>query len=263
MNVPVYKYQGAGNDFVLCDNRSGGMQLSQPQIAWICNRHFGVGADGLMLLETASDADFRMVYFNADGKESTMCGNGGRCITAFAARLGVISTHAKFRAIDGLHEAEILPDGLVALQMHDVDTIETMAGGAYVLNTGSPHYVVLMEDITGIDAVNIGRSVRYAEPFVSQGGVNVNLAQRTHSGLIVRTYERGVEDETLSCGTGVVASAIALTETVGPHDVIVKTKGGVLRVLFQRVNAQRVQDVKLIGPAVRVFDTIVDVPATD
>ncbi len=254
MNIPFYKYQGTGNDFILMDNRKGELSmLSRSHIAALCHRRFGIGADGLMLLESAPDVDFRMVYYNADGGESTMCGNGGRCIVAFASHLGIIKNEAKFIAIDGAHLAGINEDGTVSLQMQDVSSI-THHTGSSVLDTGSPHFIQWVEDAALANVFADGRSIRNEARF-SPAGINVNFVQRIAlNRLYVRTYERGVEDETMSCGTGVTAAAIAATgKDTGHFNTAIETPGGHLNVSFIKNASDTATEVWLTGPATPVF----------
>lgn len=247
------KYQGTGNDFVLIDNRDAIYQLSTKDIAHLCHRRLGIGADGLMLLEHADGYDFRMVYYNADGNESTMCGNGGRCITAFAHKLGIITDRAHFVAIDGPHHATLDADGTVHLHMQDVPNI-TPEEGYTVLNTGSPHHVQWVKDVQEVDVAGLGRSIRHHERY-APGGTNVNFAMVKDGQLSVRTYERGVEDETLSCGTGVTAAAIASTCTsTGTYILPVNTPGGKLSVSFFKDTPSSARNVILSGPAILVFE---------
>ncbi len=253
MLIHFYKYQGTGNDFILIDNRDNTLALMPRQIAFLCNRKLGIGADGLMLLENAVGFDFRMVYFNSDGNESTMCGNGGRCITAFAKRLGIVTNDVLFIATDGQHHATIHDDGNVSLQMQDVD--EVIHGDSFVqLNTGSPHYIKFVEDIISVDVVTEGRRIRNLIQYQPKG-INVNFVQTTTDGMSVRTYERGVEDETLSCGTGVTAAAIALNagNIDGMYIVPILTPGGKLSVSYKKKNNEYHQ-VILKGMATYVFD---------
>ena len=196
MQISFDKYQGTGNDFILIDNRKMEIQLSVEQIAFLCHRKFGIGADGLMLLELEPGLKFKMVYFNSDGKESSMCGNGGRCITAFAKKLGIITDSAKFLAIDWVHEATINEQNYVSLKMNDVKSVESGADFFY-LNTGSPHYVKMVEGVKNYNVFEEGKKIRNSERFLTEG-TNVNFIEKTDDGVFVRTYERGVEGETLS-----------------------------------------------------------------
>ncbi|MES2703853.1 MAG: diaminopimelate epimerase [Bacteroidota bacterium] len=247
-----YKYQGTGNDFILLDNREGNISLTNPQVAFLCNRHFGIGADGLMLLELAEGYDFKMVYYNSNGRESTMCGNGGRCMAAFAQYLGIIQTETNFIAIDGAHKATIADNGRVNLHMVDVPTM-TIEPEYTIINTGSPHYVLWVEHVQQTDVYNRGKSIRYNDAF-KPGGVNVNFVQQGNDQLIVRTYERGVEDETLSCGTGVTAAAIAsVGRLTGTYTIPVETPGGHLEVSFVKTTPFSAHEVVLTGPAKFVF----------
>ncbi|MGB1308417.1 MAG: diaminopimelate epimerase [Oceanihabitans sp.] len=248
-----YKYQGTGNDFVIIDNRRNGFNKRDSQhIAFLCDRRFGIGADGLILLENHDAADFKMIYFNADGNESSMCGNGGRCIVAFAKYLGIIKDRATFEAIDGMHEAIIEAD-LVKLKMQDVNQIEKHKNHVF-LNTGSPHHVQLEQNLKSLDIQTEGAKIRYGSPYF-EAGSNVNFVSKANSTTFsVRTYERGVEDETLSCGTGVTAVALAM-HFIGETEknlITLKTKGGDLQVAFQK-NKDWYQDIWLIGPATLVF----------
>lgn len=253
MTLHFYKYQGTGNDFVLIDNRAGSIKLSKEQVAHLCDRRFGIGADGLMLLENVDSYDFKMVYYNADGNESTMCGNGGRCIAAFAKKLGIITDSAKFLAIDGAHNASIKPDNIVSLSMQEVTSIE-QHDSYIVLDTGSPHYVTFVKDIHTIDVTQEGRNIRNQEAFKKEG-INVNFVEPDFLGINVRTYERGVEDETYSCGTGVTAAAIAFApQKAGHFSVDITTKGGKLSVSMVKENANHIKNIALKGPATFVFE---------
>ncbi|MEN9444374.1 MAG: hypothetical protein RIS47_1264 [Bacteroidota bacterium] len=254
MNLAFSKYQGAGNDFILVDNRKKVLtNATTEQIAKLCDRRFGIGADGLMLLEEAEGYDFRMIYYNSDGREGSMCGNGGRCITAFAAAVGAISAQTTFIATDGPHEAEILADGTVRLKMIDVTQVENIAADCY-LNTGSPHYVRFTDNIHTLNVYAEGRSVRYNERFAAIG-TNVNFVSQKANLLEVATYERGVEDETLACGTGVVAASMAAclasNGTLTAFDI--RTKGGKLHVDFAYHAPAHFTNVWLQGPAEFVF----------
>lgn len=253
MKLHFHKYHGTGNDFILLDNRGGNINLSRGEVAWLCHRRFGIGADGLMLLETAPDADFRMVYYNSDGGESTMCGNGGRCIVAFAHALGIIDNSTRFIAIDGPHHAQI-DGGIVSLEMKNVAGIQHY-DGYDILDTGSPHYIQWVDDVAAADVFGTGRSIRNEERF-SPGGINVNFVKRTGEDSIhVRTYERGVEDETLSCGTGVTAAAIAASgDRTGTFSYQIQTPGGSLTVAFSKDVPDAAGKVILHGPAAFVFE---------
>jgi len=259
MQVHFFKYQGTGNDFVILDNRKGEISLSKEQVNFLCDRRFGIGADGLMLLNTRGGYDFEMKYYNADGGESTMCGNGGRCLVKFAADCGILRSEYRFIAIDGEHLASIETNGSVALKMNDVKKV-AYDHGNYILNTGSPHYVDLVEDVMHLNVVDRGRQVRYNDTFRKEG-INVNFVQQTEEPdrIIVRTYERGVEDETWSCGTGVTAAALVCYHNEnGYNRVEVKTKGGNLSVEFDRIE-DHYQNIWLIGPAIKVFEGDIDI----
>lgn len=261
MLVHFNKYQGAGNDFVLVDNRNAHLALSESQIKKICDRRFGIGADGLMLLDNHSSLDFQMKYYNSDGRESTMCGNGGRCITAFAKRLGIVEENAHFQAIDAVHESFIDPaSGIVRLKMNDVHEVEAGAGYFY-LNTGSPHFVTFVQDVKNMDVFSEGRKIRYNQRFKAEG-TNVNFVENiSDAHIFVRTYERGVEDETYSCGTGVTASAIstALKSKSGRNSYDISTLGGELKVSFEKVSDQEFKNIWLEGPATFVFEGNIEI----
>ncbi len=253
MTIHFYKYQGTGNDFILIDNRQQIFDKNNvKKIAHLCDRRFGIGADGLILLENHSNHDFKMVYYNADGNESSMCGNGGRCITAFAKFLGIIDKETVFEAIDGIHRAKI-ENGIVELQMQDVDRIELFDNHLF-LDTGSPHHVELVEDVQSYDVKSTGAKIRYGMPY-GQSGANVNfVTQVSDDTFAVRTYERGVEDETLSCGTGVTAVALGMNyhgKTI-KNKVHLNTMGGRLTVVFSRTDGGYT-NIWLIGPATQVF----------
>ncbi len=254
MKIEFHKYEGTGNDFVMIDNRDGFFPKSDVKlIARLCDRRFGVGADGLILLENDPDYDFRMVYFNSDGNESSMCGNGGRCLVAFAKHLGVIDVETNFIATDGPHYATIYEKGIVSLQMKDVDSL-TITPEYVFLDTGSPHHVAIVENVLSTDVKSDGAKVRYSDLY-GQKGSNVNFVEQEQDNIFkVRTYERGVEDETLSCGTGVTAVAIAmraLGKTKG-DTVTLNVPGGKLEVSFFVENGIY-SNVFLKGPATFVY----------
>jgi len=251
--IPFFKYQGTGNDFVMIDNRTGFFRPTTEQIAHICHRRFGIGADGLILLENHPEYDFQMVYYNADGRESSMCGNGGRCIVRFAADLGVIQQHTTFLAIDGPHEA-FIRDGLVHLKMIDVAGINQPEAQAYFLNTGSPHYVAWVQDLAQFPVVTQGSQIRHSASF-QPAGTNVNFVEKKDNQTIaVRTFERGVEDETYSCGTGVTAAALVSYAQGMQPPIVIETLGGRLQVDFVATSAQAFEQIFLIGPAQKVFE---------
>ena len=255
MKIHFQKYQGTGNDFIIIDNRDNHIaQLDTDSIKLLCDRRFGIGADGLMLLNQKAPYDFEMKYFNADGRESSMCGNGGRCLVKFAYSLGIHKSRYHFMAIDGEHEAEIDDNGTVRLKMKDVKKVVEIYGD-YILNTGSPHYVKLVHEVMQCDVVKKGRDIRNSSDFEKEG-INVNFVEQTEPDEItVRTYERGVEDETLSCGTGVTASALVLYHNdVGFNDVTVNTRGGRLTVEYDRMADGSFENIWLCGPADKVFE---------
>jgi len=252
MNIPFYKYQGTGNDFVMIDNRHNAFRKNNTElVATMCDRKFGIGADGLILLEEHPTLDFTMVYYNADGNLSSMCGNGGRCIAHFAKHLGIIDAKAVFEAADGMHEATLHGD-VVSLKMSDVVTIKVSEEYTF-LDTGSPHHVQLVNNLMAFDVRTNGAAIRYNT--YGNEGANVNFVESiSKDTFLVRTYERGVEDETLSCGTGVTAVALALFETgkTLATNVLLKTPGGMLTVRFTKTE-RGYSNVFLEGPAILVF----------
>jgi len=253
MKLTFYKYQGTGNDFIIIDNRQGDILLTTEQVNRLCDRKFGIGADGLMLLNLRDGYDFEMKYYNADGKESSMCGNGGRCLTRFAFDMGIKKEAYQFIAIDGEHTARLVKNNWIELKMKDVSTIEYSSGNS-VLNTGSPHYIKVVKDVMAIDVFKEGKEIRYSKEFEKEG-LNVNFVQKVGKDkIIVRTYERGVEDETLSCGTGVTASAlVAANNDNGFNRIEVKTIGGNLAVEFDKTSETSFKNIWLCGPATFVF----------
>ena len=261
MDLIFYKYQGTGNDFIILDNRNQQYsELVRHDIAWLCDRRFGIGSDGLMLLNTLPGYDFEMKYYNADGRESSMCGNGGRCLTQFANDIGIIQSNYHFMAVDGPHEASMETDGNIALKMSDVHQIR-QENGHFILNTGSPHYVGFENDVMHLDVFKKGREIRYSPKFREEG-INVNFVEQTEhkTKIVVRTYERGVEDETFSCGTGVTACAlVSYHNDNGFNRVDVQTRGGLLSVEYEK-NGDHFTDIWLIGPAVKVFEGRITLP---
>jgi len=258
MTIEFNKYQGTGNDFVLLDNRSGKYtSLTNEQIAFLCHRRFGIGADGLMLLQQREGYDFEMIYFNADGAAGSMCGNGGRCIVLFAHHLGIVKEKAFFIASDGAHEAKISANDYIELKMTDVSGIYT-ENDVTILDTGSPHYVKVVTDLPSFDVDTEGKKIRYNDQY-KEKGINVNFIEPLDKGIAIRTYERGVEAETYSCGTGATAAAISVAKDVaGEQDVHVKTEGGILNIKFEKTEGQRFENIWLCGPAKQVFKGIIE-----
>ncbi|UPT71468.1 MAG: diaminopimelate epimerase [Flavobacterium sp. JAD_PAG50586_2] len=257
MKTTFYKYQGTGNDFIFIDNRENKFpQENTKLIEKFCDRRFGIGADGLILLENDKETDFRMVYYNSDGNQSSMCGNGGRCIVAFAKKLNLISDETTFVATDGKHYATVLENGDISLQMKDVDTIKAESDYVF-LNTGSPHHVMLVDDLDNYDVKNNGAKIRYSDLY-GKAGSNVNFVkQLSDNHFRVRTYERGVEDETLSCGTGATAAAIAMNAIgkTNSHQIELDVEGGTLEVSFDKLADDfKYINVFLKGPATFVYE---------
>jgi diaminopimelate epimerase len=276
--MKLYKYQGAGNDFLIVDNRDGRLQLSQEQVAALCDRRYGIGADGLMLLENSGNHDFRMVYYNSDGSGGMMCGNGGRCIVAFAADKGI--KKYDFEAADGFHTAEILSaEGyvkIVRLKMKNVDSavaydclngVDVPSEG-YFLDTGTRHYVRFVENLDAYDVASEGRAIRYGAVELQPVGANVNFVEPCDGMLKVRTYEKGVEDETYACGTGIVASCLASAkrglrptsvDVAGRWRYDVKAKRDDLSVDFIPAGDILAEDIWLTGPATFVAEIDVNI----
>lgn len=254
MKLTFFKYQGTGNDFVMIDNRTNLFPKNNTKlIEFLCDRKFGIGADGLILLENHERYDFKMVYYNSDGNESSMCGNGGRSLVAFAKQLNIIKTKAEFEAIDGYHFATIDDNDIVSLQMIDVDSIQIEKDYTF-LNTGSPHHIQLVDDLKKVNVKEEGAKIRYSDLY-GKSGCNINFVNQVDDNTFsVRTYERGVEDETLSCGTGVTAVALAMyaNHKTESHKVNLNVEGGKLAVSFKE-NEGKFSDIFLIGPAQFVF----------
>lgn len=252
MQISFSKYQGTGNDFILLDNRNGEFDsISSELIGKLCDRRFGIGADGLIWVREHDKCDFEIRYFNSDGSRS-FCGNGARCAVKFAHSLGLFDSECRFEAIDGEHYAK-LNRGLVELQMSDVQEIET-DGEAFVLDTGSPHYIEFTEDLSAVDIVEKGKKVRYNSTYQVKG-INVNVAEEKSGYISMLTYERGVEDETPSCGTGATAVALAhaLKHNIEGLAIInIKVKGGDLSVRFNRKD-EKFTAVFLVGPGELVY----------
>jgi diaminopimelate epimerase len=257
MNIHFYKYQATGNDFVLIDNRQNQYAFSAEQIKQICDRKFGVGADGIMLIETDPSLDFNLVYYNSDGSQS-LCGNGSRAAVQFASFLAIVNGKTSFNAYDGKHDAELLPSGIVRLRMNDVKTVEQI-GNDFIINTGSPHYLRFVDNVKTLNIVEEGRKIRYSNTYKANG-INVNFIEPLSDNTIfVRTYERGVENETLSCGTGVTAAALAASYKGYTSPVTIKTLGGELAVEFKVGHNPTFFEIFLVGPAAKVFDGVIEI----
>ena len=256
MNLTFYKYQGTGNDFVMIDNRNDSFPKDNISlINKLCNRHFGIGADGVILIENDTTSDFKMIYFNADGSQ-TFCGNGARCAVAFANYLSIINAKTKFIAVDGPHYAEI-KNGIVSLQMIDVDDIQVNANSVFA-NTGTQHHVELVDNLDNYPVFEQGKKIRYS---YESPGSNVNFVQKINDTTFrVRTYEKGVEDETLACGTGVTAVAISMHKIgkTSSNSIVLPVEGGELTVTFQERNNQYTE-VFLKGPATFVFNGTISI----
>jgi diaminopimelate epimerase len=258
------KYQGTGNDFILIDQRKN-QRITRSDtalVAYLCDRRFGIGADGLILLEQDAAGQFEMIYFNSDGSESTMCGNGGRCFAAFAHYLGLTEANFRFLAIDGWHDARVKQVDsktcAVELQMIDVQAVKSLEAQAFEVQTGSPHYVQFTgNSVSSLDVVHQGRAIRN-RPEYAPKGINVNFVEPNEDNLTMRTYERGVEDETLSCGTGVTAAALAWHHQngakTGTFTQYVRVEGGALDVKFRYQPDLGYTNIWLCGPAVQVFE---------
>ncbi len=253
MEQTFYKYQGTGNDFILIDDRANVFPLKDVSlVARICDRRFGIGADGLILIQNAATSDFKMVYFNADGNESSLCGNGARCTIAFANFLNCIEDKTTFEAVDGLHSAHIDGD-IISLQMHDVNKIQAFENHTF-LDTGSPHHVEMVEELKTFDVYGNGKRIREGSPYYMTG-TNVNFVEQlAKDQFAIRTYERGVEDETLSCGTGATAVALAMYENkkTTATKIKINVQGGVLEIQFE-VTDKGYSQIFLSGPAEQVY----------
>ncbi len=254
MAIQFSKYQGTGNDFVMIDNRLETFPKNDTAlVSRLCDRKFGIGADGLILIEPDKNSDFEMIYYNSDGRPGTMCGNGGRCAVAFAKRLGMVQNSARFNAADGIHHAEILADGNIALRMQDVDSVQKKDTGWFV-DTGSPHHIEMVNGLEGFDVFTRGSQIRHN--VYGEQGSNVNFVeQRGADQFFVRTFERGVEDETFSCGTGATAVALAMYDQglAGSTSISIRVPGGSLMVTFDKIGTTYT-NIVLSGPAELVFD---------
>ena len=251
MTLKFDKYQGAGNDFVIVNNLDGKHDLSGEQIARLCDRRFGIGADGLILVEKSNDADFAMKFYNSDGKTASMCGNGGRCIARYAFERGIAPETMKFTADDGIHEAKIIDSENVRIKMIDVCDIKVFDDGMWA-NTGVPHFVKFVDNIDDVDIDIEGRQIADDKRFAPER-TNANFTDNAN-GFRLRTYERGVEGETLACGTGTVATALCInTKYKTQSPITLKAKGGLLKVYFEK-NNNGYENIWLEGAAIKVFE---------
>ncbi|MDL5046738.1 diaminopimelate epimerase [Oscillatoria amoena NRMC-F 0135] len=258
MNVPFVKYQATGNDFILIDNRSGQYAFSNEQINHLCDRKFGIGADGIILIGNHPSLDFNLVYFNRDGSQS-LCGNGSRAAVHFASQLGIVNGKTRFHAYDGLHEGQPGLHDIIRIKLNDVLDVKPMDADVFI-NTGSPHLVRFVDAVESFPVFDEGRKIRLSERFTAHGGTNVNFAEQLPDNtLYVRTYERGVENETLSCGTGVTAAALAASQKGYQSPVKIKTRGGNLMVEFTLQSREpHFTDIYLSGPAKKVYEGMVE-----
>lgn len=256
--IEFFKYQGTGNDFVMIDDRSESFGLENHiLIANLCHRKFGIGADGLILIRNHREVDFEMIYYNADGRLTSLCGNGSRCAVQFAHKLGMITNHCSFTTVEGILEAKI-ENEQVHLKMPDVNNIKSYEHH-YFLNTGSPHHICIVDDIENYDVINQGRKIRYGAPYYEEGA-NVNFVKPiSDDRIFVRTYERGVEDETLSCGTGATAAALVHGLKGAESPIKVETLGGDLQISFEREVGNNFKNIHLIGPATLVFSGTISI----
>lgn len=256
MTLTFHKYQGTGNDFVMIDDREKKFPMADTSlIEHLCDRKMGVGADGVILIQNHPELDFRMIYFNPDGSQS-LCGNGSRCAIAFANALGIIENKTTFKTTDGIHDAFIEED-IIHFHLHDVHEIARKEAHWFI-NTGSPHHVQVVDNLDDLDIITTGSEIRYSSAY-SPVGTNVNFVETSRDGIKVRTYERGVENETLSCGTGVTACALAASFLNYSSPVHVSTKGGALTVSFEKENDQSFKNIYLAGPAKKVFEGRIEI----
>lgn len=262
MDINFSKYQGAGNDFIMINGFEYDeyKSLTPHHVEMLCDRRYGIGADGLIVLKPTPKFDFEMLYFNADGFPGSMCGNGGRCSFRFAQDIQIVGEKADFKASDGAHTAYLNSDGMISLHMKDVNEIKVIEHNMFELNTGSPHIVKIVADLNEVDIVAEGRSIRNSLAYINEG-INVNFVQLFPDHIQVATYERGVEDETFSCGTGVTASALVVMEKdYFTEKVEVRTKGGILNVMATMDKQEdKMSNVWLTGPAVFVFEGCLEV----
>lgn len=255
MQLQFHKYQGTGNDFIMIDDRSESFPEDKSLIGFLCDRKIGVGADGVILIQNHPELDFRMVYFNPDGSKS-LCGNGSRCAIAFAHSLGIIGTRTTFETTDGVHDA-FIKDDIYHFHLHDVTEVNRSESDTFI-DTGSPHHIEWVSQIDQTDVVGQGAKIRYSEKY-QPAGTNVNFIEKGADHIKVRTYERGVENETLSCGTGVTACALAASYMDYSSPVTIETKGGMLQVSFERKGDNHFENIYLAGPAKKVYEGVIEV----
>ncbi len=261
MKINFVKYQGAGNDFILFNGKTIS-ELKGSTIKNICDQHFGIGADGLIVLKECPTADYEMAYYNADGNLGSMCGNGARCAAVFAFDQQIVDSNImNFKASDGMHTAIVFPDGLVKVSMTDVRSW-TFSGDDFIIDTGSPHYIKQVVGLDELDVKTEGKKIRNNNEF-KEHGINVNFVEEKNNQLFMRTYERGVEDETLACGTGTVAVAICsriknCNPIHGKFEVPVNALGGNLKVIGEFAEGI-FRNIYLIGPAQKVFEGTIEI----
>lgn len=255
--IKFSKYHGAGNDFVMINAIKSAVSLSDDDVKAICDRRTGVGADGLIMVLPSEKYDFRMKYYNCDGHESTFCGNGGRCIAAFAVEEGLVSQNIEYEAVDGIHKALLTKNSdnefMVSITMRDIESFD-LNDNRLLINTGSPHYVTRVENLKSYNVRRHGAEIRNNKS-ISKDGVNVDFMELIDNQYCIRTFERGVEDETLACGTGVTASAIAAALWYGGNDINIRTTLATLNVKFERAG-NSIRNIVLSGPATHVFDGV-------
>ena len=259
MKINFSKYNGAGNDFILIDDRENLINDNKSLISYFCDRHFGIGADGLIILKESSNSDFEILHYTSDGNLGSLCGNGSRCAVLFAFNKDIISRNTVFHAFDGIHNAEILGNGLIKMEMKVNSDIVSNSYGTW-LDTGSPHLVVEMNDTDELDVNNEGRLIRYSD-FYKEEGVNVNFVEKISDDQFkIRTYERGVENETLACGTGSTASAICMNflGKTNSNNITMQCKGGDLNVQFN-ISGKDYKGISITGPAKLVFEGVIEV----
>ena len=259
MEIDFSKYNGAGNDFILIDDRDNLINDNKLLISYLCDRHFGVGADGLIILKESNNYDFEILHYTSDGNLGSLCGNGSRCAVLFAYNKNIIGRKTVFKAFDGIHSAEILDNGLIKMEMNVNSDIVSNSYGTW-LDTGSPHLVIEKDNIDKLDVNNEGRLIRYND-FYKKEGVNVNFIEKISDDQFkIRTYERGVENETLACGTGSTASAICMNflGRTKSGKITMKCRGGDLNVQFNSSN-NGFEEISITGPAKLVFDGTIKV----